>query len=526
MTDFERADAFANALESQFTLNPPHPDFRDFYSQVEEEVETEYANTPLSAPDREHQLRDVTVEELQGYVADLCVKKAPGPDGIRNSALRALPPVALKYFAGLCNAAFRLQHFPQVWRTADVVMIPKPGKSRKVPSNYRPISLLSALGKLFEKTLLVRLQEEIDFLELLPAEQHGFRARHSTVHQLVRVVEYIVRGYNWRHCVGGLFLDISKAFDRVWHAGLVWKVSRFGISKTLVSLIRSYLQQRTFRVRAGTSYSTARPITAGVPQGSLLGPVLYLLYASDMPRNIPGTIVAQYADDTAILASSLRPELATRRLQAAADRLELWTRRWRIEVNADKSTAVLFHRLIKPKPFGHVIIGGSRVWWCKEATYLGVVLDQRLTFASHIQMTRRKAYAAVQMLFPLLSRQSSLSIGNKVLLYKTCIRPVMTYAAPAWGFSSKTNWKRLQAVQSKVLRMAANSPWYIRNSNLHRDLDIPMINEFCNELISGFFDSASSHPNPTIAQASEYLPDDKFRHRRPRNALAAAADEA
>ncbi len=130
------------------------------------------------------------------------------------------------------------------------------------------------------------------------------------------------------------------------------------------------------------------------------------------------------------------------------------------------------------------------------------------------------------MLFPLLSRQSSLTLGNKVLLYKTCIRPVLTYAVPAWGFSSKTSWKRLQQVQSKILRMATDSPWYVRNTNLHRDLDIPMIAEYCRELVSEFFETASRHPNPTISQASEYLPSDQLRHARPRNFLAVAPAEA
>jgi Reverse transcriptase (RNA-dependent DNA polymerase) len=292
-------------------------------------------------------------------------KKAPGPDGIPNMALRLLPKKGIAHLVAIANASLRLRYFPAKWKEADVVVLLKPGKSANFPQNYRPISLLPTMGKIMEKIILTRLDREVEALELIQPEQFGFRSQHSTTHQALRVVEQITRGFGRREATGALFLDISKAFDKVWHQGLLWKMLNAGISLAMVQLIHSFLRRRSFRVKLPSCRSTSRPILSGVPQGSVLAPRLFNIYVSDVPKTV-GTSQALYADDTAILASGRNAESVSRRLQTAVDALEDWYVEWRFDVNPEKSTAVVFQRRrLLPGPALQMY--GRRIPWTNQA---------------------------------------------------------------------------------------------------------------------------------------------------------------
>ncbi|GJQ73939.1 Desat1 [Trypoxylus dichotomus] len=167
-------------------------------------------------------------------------------------------------------------------KQADVAVIPKPGQSHNWPQNYRPISLLPVMGKIADRIILTRLREETDDLDVIPNCQFGFRREHSTTHQVLRLVEQIKEGFNRRECTGAVFLDVAKAFDKVWHQSLLLKMHRADISKAMVRLIHSFLRKRTFKIKLDGQRSTARTTTAGVPQRSAISPLLFNIYNSDI----------------------------------------------------------------------------------------------------------------------------------------------------------------------------------------------------------------------------------------------------
>lgn len=214
-------------------------------------------------------------------------------------------------------------------------MIPKPGKSLNEVISYRPISLLPFISKVFEKLIAKRLKRIIYDLQLLPEHQFGFRDKHSTLDQIHRITNMVEAAFENKKVCSVVLLDVSQVFDRVWHEGLMCKL-RGMLLRSFNELIESYLQDRCFRVRLEDTYSSYRKISAGVPQGSVLGPILYLLFTADIPKN-PDVKVATFADDTAVLAIGSDVAIATTKLQTALNRIVDWTVRWRIKLNENKS---------------------------------------------------------------------------------------------------------------------------------------------------------------------------------------------
>jgi len=181
-------------------------------------------------------------------------------------------------------------------------MIQKPGKPVELAESYKPISLLPVLSKLFEKLLLSRLLEIIERQKIIPNHQFGFQHRHATIEQMHRIVKKInIEMDAGRYCTAA-FLDVSQAFDKVWHAGILHKIKSC-FPSDLYAIIKSYLLQRTFRVKFGEMVMQLKDINSGVSQGSVLGPVLYLLYTLSVDLAIALDITATYADDTTILAA-------------------------------------------------------------------------------------------------------------------------------------------------------------------------------------------------------------------------------
>lgn len=209
------------------------------------------------------------------------------------------------------NQCLRLSYFPQDWKLAVVLAFPKPGKDKLFPQNYRHISLLNTLSKVFEISLYNRLRNFEKQHKTLIEEQFGFRDHRSTVQQLARIANYISTNFNTKMSTAMLLLDIEKAFDTVWHGGLIYKLHEIGIPLYLIKILQSYLKNRTFKVQINEAHSKLQSVVAGVPQGSILGPALFIYYINDIPRH-NDTILTLFADDTGILSASKKQKISIR----------------------------------------------------------------------------------------------------------------------------------------------------------------------------------------------------------------------
>jgi hypothetical protein len=237
-TTQEKLNTFGDTLEHIFATNP---DVDNYFTVRTEQTVNDFLKQPMK--DR---VKPTNHSEISWIFRHLKPRKASGPDGIQNIILQHLPRLVFKFIAKIFNRSLELSYFPAQWKVAKIIMLPKPGKDHTSPLNYRPISLLNSLDKLFEKIILKRLNFQLRELKVNRNDQYGFKRGHSTTHALLRNVERITHGFNNNKATVTLFLDIERAFDKVWTTGIIAKLIKAKIPPHLIHLIHNYLQNRAF----------------------------------------------------------------------------------------------------------------------------------------------------------------------------------------------------------------------------------------------------------------------------------------
>ncbi|KAL4097406.1 hypothetical protein QTP88_022192 [Uroleucon formosanum] len=366
ISDAEKAEVFKTHLSNIFQ---PHADILD--PQHIDNVR-KYLDSPLpNGPP----VKYTTPNEIKNIILKHSNKKSLGFDLITAEVAKCLPKKAIVLLTYIFNAIFRLLYFPLMWKFSHIVMFAKPNKPPDAPNAYRPISLLPFFSKIFERLILHRLSPHVISNNILPSSQFGFRAKHNTIHQVHRLGDSISTSLERKQYCSCVFLDISQVFDRVWHDGLLYKLRNF-LPPSLFLLTKSYLTDRYFQIRIGTCTSQMAMINAGVPQGGILSPLLFNIYASDQPVT-ENTIVADYADDKDLISIHENPLIASGNLQTHLNLISSWYTKWRIKLNHAKSihtTFTLKHGLCPPVSLDNIPIPVS-----DTVKYLGLILDKRLT---------------------------------------------------------------------------------------------------------------------------------------------------
>ena len=498
-SDIQKAKLFAEHMANTFKPHAP---------QTTQEI----INTTRNADKTKIKL--TTPNEVATEIrTNINPKKTPGYDQISGIMLKELPRKGIVMLTYLINAAIRLEYVPAQWKVAEIIMIPKPGKSPNEKTSYRPISLLPTISKLFEKIVLKRLKLIIEERKLLPSHQFGFRNKHSTMDQVHRITDIIENTLEEKKVCATIFLDVAQAFDKVWHRGLQYKLEKY-LPWHYSQLLKSYMAERHFRIKYEDEYSELKRVEAGVPQGSVLGPILYLLYTRDIPVSDEVTI-ATFADDTAIMAVGEDVQETTERLQSAINQINGWTKRWRIKLNESKSTHINFtNRRMNPVP---ITINQKVIPYENNAKYLGMTLDAKLRWKVHVKKKKEEMNIKFRKMYWLLGKQSELSIHNKLILYNQILKPIWTYGAQLWGCTKESNIKIIQTFQNKVLRCIVNAPWYIRNKDIHRDLKIPMVAEEIHKFAAKHRQRLQNHQNQLMPQLLEYTGLRKLKRTKPRD---------
>ncbi|GBO21206.1 RNA-directed DNA polymerase from mobile element jockey, partial [Araneus ventricosus] len=334
-TDTEKANCLADSLEKQFQLNDVH------HVETELLVNSKVKEFLNNVPFKFDNIKPIDPTDIINYTKKLNKKKAPGIDGISNKNIQNLPMHYFFLLGKIIENIMSFGYFPTRWKTATVIPILKPGKDPTVPDSYRPISLLPTFSKIAEHFILIRLNEHLEVNNVLIPEQFGFRKNLSTTHQLLRVTEYITEGFSNKQKTGAVFLDIQKAFDRVWQDALIYKLINYNTPNYLIKIFTSYLYNRKFAVRVNKELSNFKNINAGVAQGSKCGPILFALFINDIPKQF-NTLLSIFADDTAILARNKNHNFIRIALNRHLKTLEEWFLKWKIQINASKTEAILF----------------------------------------------------------------------------------------------------------------------------------------------------------------------------------------
>lgn len=483
LTNSEKCEALANHFQSSHNLTHSHK------SKMETQVKNlndSLKYSPNFVP-RDHK---ITVNEIKNIVKNFKNFKAPGLDSIMSITIKRLPSEAYKFLTDIFNKCLELCYFPNTWKTAKIIPIVKPMKNATLASSYRPISLLSCVSKIFEKLLLERMNRHIFENNIYIEEQFGFRSGHSTTQQLQRVIQHIKKGRSQKKTTIMALLDIEKAFDSVWHDGLIYKLHFLNFPLYIVKTISSYLQDRKFQVFIFGTFSNPQNIPAGVPQGSVLGPVLYNIYTSDLPSPPPHCSRAVYADDTALMVQIVRgTKNNTGKLQTFIDQCTKYYEKWKIKPNSAKTEIIRFNGSKtnrKDSYYRKLKVNGLEIDWSPEVKYLGLTIDKKLTFTKHATNISQKAKSAQARLYPLLNRKSKLSSTNKLTIYRQIIRPIITYAAPCWLNIPKTYNQKLQVIQNKSIKMALNLHPRTRTTTLIEKSKIPLLIDYRRQLNTNF----------------------------------------
>lgn len=483
-SNVEKSETFAQYFANVFKPNA---------ASVNNEQEIQgFLESPLQLDFPVHKFKPSEVRSILTH--GLNANKSPGYDSITGKLLKELPRKGVMFLTFLFNAMLRLDYVPVQFKRAQLIVIPKPGKPLNQLNSYRPISLLPVMSKVFEKLFLKRLHTLIDEEVVVPSYQFGFRQKHSTVEQVHRVVDTIRQCLEDKSYCSAAFLDVSQAFDKVWHSGLLYKIKKF-LPHSVFHILKSYLSDRTFQIKYQNTITNLYPIESGIPQGSVLGPFLYVLYTSDLPET-QHTQIATFADDTAILSVHPDPGQASLNLQQSLDILTNWFKTWRININGTKSVHITF--TLNRNSCPPVTINNSQLPQVTEVKYLGIHIDSKLTWKTHIWTKRQQLNLKTNKLNWLLGSKSKLSLENKLLLYKVILKPVWTYGLQLWGSASNSNIEIIQRYQSKLLRKIAQAPWFVSNRTLHTDLKIPTVKEEITRFSANHIMKLENHPNHLV----------------------------
>ena len=363
----------------------------------------------------------------------------------------------------LINECFSSGIFPKCLKRAHITPILKSGSPQLV-SNFRPISVLPILSKIFERAIASRLSNFIHKFSIISLNQFGFQKNKSTVDAIINLIEHIYSSLDKKHHTIGLFIDLKKAFDTVNHPILLRKLSRAGIRGLPLKLFESYLKDREQCVRLGSVLSDWRTVNIGVPQGSVLAPLLFILYINDLPLVPENLSTILFADDTTIFGSASTLEPLLNLFNNELVKIYNWTCENRLSLNISKTHAILFSNRIRSEniPLNlNLQMNQQFIDLVENGKFLGVTIDSRLTFSQHIKTICAKLSKTVGIFHRL---QSDVPLPNLINLYYSLFYPYLLYCNMAWGGAYESHLKPVILLQKKIIRIIM-SQHYLAHTN-------------------------------------------------------------
>ena len=393
----------------------------------------------------------ISINGVTKLLRNLKPFKATGPDGIparllRETAEEIAPAVTLLFQASLDQGTV-----PSSWKRANVVPIFKKG-CRSAACNYRPISLTSILCKLCEHIIHCAVIRHLTEHNILSDAQHGFRKRRSCESQLIVTINDLAKGLDDKSQIDLILLDFEKAFDKVSHRRLLMKAEYYGVRGNILQWTADFLKDRKQQVLLEGQSSMESPVTSGVPQGSVLGPLLFLIYINDLPDHAINSTTRLFADDS-VLYRRINSREDSKLLQDDLDALVDWETKWLMSFNASKCQLLRITNKRKAI-LSSYSIHGHELDLVDAAKYLGVYIDSKISFNTHVDAVAKKANSTRAFLSRNLSHCSR---NIKETSYKTFVRPIAEYAASAWDPHTQRNIKKIEQIQRSSARFVTGN---------------------------------------------------------------------
>ena len=380
--------------------------------------------------------------------------KATGPDNVPARVLKETAPVIAPMLTHLFQQSLNTSEIPLEWKQAYVTPILKKG-NKSDPKNYRPVSLTSIISKIMEHILSSQIMSYLESHNIITSTQFGFRQNHSCESQLLLTTDDFARHLDSNVQVDIGILDFSKAFDKVPHRRLAIKLYYYGIRGNLLSWIECFLHNRTQLVIVEGHYSSLTTVSSGVPQGTVLGPTLFLLYINDIDTNIQSQ-VRLFADDCLIY----RPIYSNKdheQLQQDLNSLTQWATSWQMEFNVTKCNILQLSTHHNISQFNYTM-QSMQLTTVKQHHYLGILLDQKLSWHPHIEQICNKANRLLGLLKRNLPRNNSCQ-AIREQSYRQLILPVLNYCSTIWDPYHHNATNQIEMIQHRAARFVLNRPW-------------------------------------------------------------------
>lgn len=422
------------------------------------------------------QLRQVSLPEVLKQLKNLPANKATGLDKIPCRLVKLAAPLIAESLCKIFNLSILSGIFPSDWKIAKIIPIYK-GNEKDQRNNYRPISILSSISKIMERLVYDQLYEYLSKNELLSKCQSGFRRFHSTTTSLLDVTTEWYTNMDQGKLNSVVFLDLSKAFDTVNHSILLKKLSHYGLHTETVKWFNSYLTDRNQQCLVNGHLSSPKIIKCGVPQGSILGPLLFLIYINDLPNCLKHSNARMFADDTNITTTSKSITKLIQFVNSDLNNISEWLLANKLSLNVTKTEQMFIasdDSLNKISDSAIIYLGNKQLKRVRKSKSLGICIDERLSWTDHIDSVSKKVSSAIGGLRQV---RSFIDRETAITIYNSLIQPLFDYCDIVWDTIGVTLALRLQKLNNRAGRTITQLSYDIRSSDIRSQLGWSTLDE-------------------------------------------------
>ena len=458
--DGKKSSPSSLLINKELITNPTEiaNEFNNYFSKIASKLQTsihyqgqDFNKYLINRAENSFFIKPTDKSEIVDTINRNINNKAVGPNSIPNTILHMIKFIIAEPLADIINLSFETGIYIDKLKISRVVPIFKEKGNNLLTENFRPISLLSNINKIFEKIMHNRLYDFLEDQGLLFKNQFGFRKKHSTTHALIDLTEDIRKAIDENKFVCGVFIDLQKAFDTVDHDILLKKLEHYGIRGIANKWFRSYLTNRKQYVSISGFNSDIANMDFGVPQGSVLGPLLFLIYINDLNHAIKYCKTRHFADDTNLLIKNESLKQLQKYLNLDLRQLCNWLKANKISLNCGKTELILFRHPNKKINYDLKIkINGKKLLQSSAVKYLGIILDPHLNWSAHVNSLAAKLSRAAGMLAKVRHFVNNNTLRN---IYFGIFSSLLTYGAQVWAQFFNKHIFRIQKIQNKAIRI-------------------------------------------------------------------------